>query len=55
MNEWGKPISTINKKLLGVSIFKKENWPQLISFFKPRIIALDAFWSSARYSFQALQ
>lgn len=33
------------------SIFKQEDWPTLISFFKPRIIALDSFWSMAKYSF----
>ncbi len=40
--------------LNGVSIFNKEDWPQLISFFKQRIIALDQFWSTARYGFEAL-
>ncbi len=50
-DENGKIISRIEKRLDGVSIFKKEDWPALISFFKPRIIALDEFWSSAQYSF----
>lgn len=40
--------------LEGYSIMNRENWPQLISFFKPRIIALDAFWRQARYAFEAL-
>jgi len=34
-----------------VNIFKQEDWPKLISFFKPRIIALDEFWSDAQDSF----
>ncbi len=38
-----------------VSIFNKEDWPQLISFFKQRIIALDQFWSMAQYGFDELQ
>ena len=54
-NEWGKPVSRIYTQTEGVSIFKKEDWPALISFFKPRMIALDDFWSSARYAFEALR
>jgi hypothetical protein len=54
-NENGKIISRIYKEKTGCSIFKKEDWPGLISFFKPRIIALDEFWSSAKYSFELLR
>jgi hypothetical protein len=54
-DEHGKPISTISKTLENVNIFKPEDWPAIISFLKPRIIALDAFWSMARYQFQDLQ
>lgn len=53
-DENGKVISRIYKQLDGVSIFNRNDWPALISFFKPRIIALDEFWSSAKYSFDAL-
>ncbi|GGH19158.1 hypothetical protein GCM10011418_23330 [Sphingobacterium alkalisoli] len=48
---YGKQISCISVLLEEVSIFKKDDWPALISFFKPRIIALDEFWSTAKYSF----
>ncbi|MGN6166291.1 MAG: DUF4268 domain-containing protein [Flavisolibacter sp.] len=54
-DENGKVISRIYKEISNVSIFKKEEWPLLISFFKPRIIALDEFWSSAKYGFEALR
>ena len=54
-DEYGKTISRIYTELDGVNIFKKEDWPRLISFFKPRIIALDDFWSSAKYGFEALR
>jgi hypothetical protein len=54
-NENGKLISRIYKEIQGCSIFKKEDWPGLISFFKPRIIALDEFWSSAKYTFEMLR
>lgn len=50
----GRVISRIGKELPGVSVFNKEQWPELISFFKPRIIALDSFWENARYSFGEL-
>jgi hypothetical protein len=53
-DESGKTISTIVRRIDGVNIHKNEDWPQLISFFKARIIALDAFWCMARYSFEQL-
>jgi hypothetical protein len=51
----GKVISRIYKEISGVSVFNKDHWPQLISFFKPRIIALDSFWEDAKYSFEGLK
>lgn len=53
--ENGQLVSRIHKDLTGVSIFKKESWPDLISFFKPRIIALDEFWSLVKYGFESLR
>lgn len=50
----GKVVSKISKTLPKVSVFNRNDWPSLISFFKPRIIALDEFWSMAKYSFEAL-
>jgi hypothetical protein len=50
-----KVYSRIYKELAGFSVFKKEHWPELISFFKPRIILLDQFWENAKYSFEALR
>lgn len=52
IDEYGKKISRIYTVLPAVSIFKKENWPALISFFKLRIIVLDEFWCDAKYSFE---
>jgi len=54
-NEDGKEVSRIYKKLDGASIFNQNDWPALISFFKQRMIALDEFWSSAKYAFEALK
>jgi hypothetical protein len=51
----GRTISRVYAELQGVSILNKADWPDLISFFKPRIIALDSFWENARHSFEALK
>ncbi len=53
-NEFGKTISTISKTITGVNINRTEDWPEIISFFKPRIIALDAFWSLSKYGFEGM-
>ena len=55
IDEDGRTISRIYKEISPVNVFNKEDWPALISFFKPRIIALDEFWSDAKYSFDALK
>ena len=54
-DEYGKIVSRIYTELPQVSVFRKEDWPQLISFFKTNIIALDDFWSNVKYSFEALR
>ena len=54
-DEYGKTVSRIYKSIFDASIYNKNNWPQLISFFKPRIIALDAFWNQVKYGFEALR
>jgi len=54
-DEYGKTASRIYKQIDGVSIFDKNDWPVLISFFKPRIIALDEFWNDVKYGFDALK
>ncbi|WP_121355428.1 DUF4268 domain-containing protein [Flavisolibacter nicotianae] len=55
LDEFGKNISRIFVEKGGVSIFQKSDWPELISFFKQRIIALDEFWSQVKYSFEGLR
>lgn len=54
-DENDRTLSRVVKILPGVSIFKQEDWPALISFFKPRIIALDEFWSDAKDSFDTFK
>ena len=55
VDEYGKSISRIYTERHDVSVFNREDWPALISFFKPRIMALDEFWSNVKYSFEALR
>ncbi|MEJ8756946.1 DUF4268 domain-containing protein [Pontibacter sp. H259] len=54
-DEDGRTVSRIHKDIAQVNVFNQDDWPQLISFFKPRIIALDEFWSNSKYSFDALK
>lgn len=49
---YGKTISSISHEIDQVNIFKQEDWPKLITFFKPRIMALDEFWFDAKYGFE---
>ena len=49
------PLSRIGTELAAVNVFNRDDWPRLISFFKPRIMALDAFWADAQWSFEALK
>jgi hypothetical protein len=50
--ENGKIISRISRELKGVHVFNKADWPALISFFKPRLVALDEFWSLVKPGFE---
>lgn len=48
-----KICSRTSKELVGVSVYDRSYWPDIISFFKPRMIALDAFWADAKYHFES--
>lgn len=54
-DEDGKQVSRIYTERKGLSVLKKEDWPELISFFKAGILSLDAFWSQVKYPFEALR
>jgi hypothetical protein len=47
-------ISRIYKSLPAVNVYNKAQWPDLISFLKPRLITLDRFWENAKYNFDGL-
>lgn len=52
-DEQGRVVSRIVKQISPVNVFNQDDWPKLISFFKPRMIALDDFWCTAKHSFDA--
>lgn len=51
-DDFGKTISEIYTTLENVQVLNKANWPDIISFLKNRIIALDAFWCEYKYAFE---
>jgi Domain of unknown function (DUF4268) len=48
----GKNVSVIIKKLPNIKIFRESDWPQIISFFKQNIIAIDQFWNEWKPAFE---
>lgn len=47
-NEDGMKLSRIVSIQTGVNVFREEDWPLIISFLKPRLIALDEFWEMVK-------
>ncbi len=50
-DESGLMISRIVVFREPLNIFNPDTWPGIISFFKPRIMALDAFWANVKDHF----
>jgi hypothetical protein len=53
-DEHDKPLSRISLTLDKSNIYKKEDWPEMIRFFKTGIIQLDQFWNEVKFSFELL-
>ena len=51
-DEDGKPVSRISTHLDGVNVLNSSDWAAMISFLKPRIIALDRFWNLVKEEFE---
>jgi len=56
--EWQRDVlvndkegSRIYCELSNVSVLNKDQWPELISFFKQRMIGLDRFWENGKWGF----
>ena len=52
VNEVGQSVSKIEKVLHGVNVMEESDWPEIIGFLKPRIIALDEFWDNVKPGFE---
>ncbi|RZK43043.1 MAG: DUF4268 domain-containing protein [Pedobacter sp.] len=52
VDENGNSFSRISTRLQNVSIFNQSQWPDLIAFLKPRIMALDRFWGNVKEVFE---
>ena len=50
-DENGQTISRISQELHHINILNETDWPAIIAFLKPRIIALDAFWEIVKDGF----
>ncbi|MGM0944303.1 MAG: DUF4268 domain-containing protein [Bacteroidota bacterium] len=51
-NEFGQFISKVEKVKEGLNVMEEKDWPEIISFLKPRIIALDEFWDLVKPGFE---
>ncbi|MCH7413567.1 DUF4268 domain-containing protein [Belliella sp. R4-6] len=54
IDESGKIVSRIQKIIPKVNVMDQNDWSKIISFLKPRIIALDAFWANMKPAFEEL-
>jgi hypothetical protein len=54
-DEYGKIISVISSEIQQVNVYDRDSWPQIISFLKPRIMALDEFWNNVKDAFEELR
>lgn len=53
-NEVGQIVSKIEKVKKGLNVMEEKDWASIISFLKPRIIALDQFWDLVKPGFEDL-
>jgi Domain of unknown function (DUF4268) len=51
-DEDGNTVSKISTTLTKVNVFTNGDWPTIISFFKPRLLALDRFWYAVKDGFE---
>ena len=47
-----KTISNVTASIKNVSVLNQSDWPEIITFFKPRLISLDRFWSNFKFALQ---
>ncbi len=54
-NAFDKQVARIELVLPNVSVYNQQQWPEIIAFLKPRIIALDEFWVDVKPVFEDLK
>ncbi|MGV3546632.1 MAG: DUF4268 domain-containing protein [Pedobacter sp.] len=54
-NIYDKQVARIELVLPNVSVYNQQQWPDIIAFLKPRIIALDEFWTDVKPVFEDLK
>ena len=55
INNFDKEVARIECVLPKLSVFNQQQWPEIIAFLKPRIIALDEFWVDVKPVFEDLR
>ena len=48
----GQMISRISQTLENINVLNEMDWPGIITFLKPRIMSLDAFWYLVKDGFE---
>ncbi len=51
-DDFGQTYSYIQCYQANLNVLNKEHWPAIISFLKPRIMALDRFWENIKPGFE---
>jgi Domain of unknown function (DUF4268) len=51
-DEDGNTGSKISTTIAKVNVFNNADWPVIISFLKPRLLALDKFWNIVKDGFE---
>lgn len=54
-NAFDKQVARIELVLPNVSVYNQQQWPDIIAFLKPRIMALDEFWVDVKPVFEDLK
>lgn len=50
----GRTISKIYRELKEVNVYRKTDWPAIISFLKPAMMGLDLFWTEQKEFYQMI-
>ena len=45
LTETGQQIIRVYKTRNGVNLYNKNDWSEVFSFFEPRLLSIDSFWS----------